>query len=304
MSPKKPTPILLLKTKSSPKDPYEELFSSSGDFKPIFVPVLQHRYIQQDEVKGYILQNEVANAQAIRYGEESTSRFGGLIITSQRAVEALAAVLEDLKESNPDAVATFLSQTLIYVVGPATRNALVNLGFSAMNVVGEESGNGASLADYIIDDYNSTKDLLFLVGETHGTVIPHRLRDKEPRVDVEELVVYKTGTRDEFEAEFRSVLSGLDEETAKEEEVEGQVEERWVVIFSPAGTDAALRVIAEKEKEVKNVKYKVCTIGPTTKDYMREAFKRTPDAMAKSPSPEGLLEGITKKIRVVEEVVV
>ena len=39
-------PILLLKTKSIPKDTYEELFLTldNGRYAPVFVPVLEHRF--------------------------------------------------------------------------------------------------------------------------------------------------------------------------------------------------------------------------------------------------------------------
>lgn len=89
-------PVLLLKTKSSPGDAYEELFSSpaAGDgfnFKPEFLPVLEHRF----EGKGLNRVRQLLKSKAI--GAKDTCPYGGLIFTSQRAVEAFARVIEDAR---------------------------------------------------------------------------------------------------------------------------------------------------------------------------------------------------------------
>ena len=36
----------------------------------------------------------------------------------------------------------------------------------------------------------------------------------------------------------------------------------------------------------------IATIGPTTRDYLRQEFGFTPDVCADKPSPEGIAEGI------------
>jgi uroporphyrinogen-III synthase len=95
-------PILLLKTKSTPIDTYEELFSSSPvpssgsdeartSFSPQFVPVLQHR-LEEPGVNA--LRDHLQN-QSISPREDST--YGGLIFTSQRAVEAFAKTVDEGK---------------------------------------------------------------------------------------------------------------------------------------------------------------------------------------------------------------
>ncbi|KAK6524171.1 hypothetical protein TWF694_005831 [Orbilia ellipsospora] len=314
-------PVLLLKTKSSPTDPYDTLFSSTGEYDPIFIPVLQHHPVNDDIVRSYILDGAISSTPRNDSSSSSSegSKFGGLIITSQRAVEALGTLLDELKQSHETLISTFLSTTIIYVVGPATRKALANLGFSLDNILGSDSGNGLALADFIISEYNSDKDLLFLTGETHSTTIPSRIPEKlkelkNIEMKVEEVVVYKTGVMEEFEDEFRGWLDKLDqtpaaqttnqpsrdEGTQNEGEEEGK-EERWIVVFSPTGTEAALKVLNEREGG--KVEYKICTIGPTTKDFLWQAFKRKPDAMAKTPSPEGLLEAVKYGSRMSFEVV-
>jgi uroporphyrinogen-III synthase len=80
------TPILLLKTKSTPHDGYEEFFSAHG-YNPAFVPVLEHHFHQTNlhTVKDLFTSGSL-NAGPRR-------KYGGLIFTSQRAVEGFARLV-------------------------------------------------------------------------------------------------------------------------------------------------------------------------------------------------------------------
>lgn len=88
-------PILLLKTKSTPHDGYEEYFSTvkgkdgKQSFEPAFVPVLEHQF--QEEaltiVRSLVERKEIS--------KNADATYGGLIFTSQRAVEAFAKVMDD-----------------------------------------------------------------------------------------------------------------------------------------------------------------------------------------------------------------
>jgi uroporphyrinogen-III synthase len=78
-------PILLLKTKSTPHDGYEEYFSAKvkdekWSYEPAFVPVLEHRFQEEalGTVRGLLEKKEISNKPETKYG--------GLIFTSQRAV--------------------------------------------------------------------------------------------------------------------------------------------------------------------------------------------------------------------------
>lgn len=92
-------PVLLLKTKSSPSDAYEDIFSIPNDgfpsFEPIFVPVLQHRF-EDDGMQQFekLLRERRINRSA-------DSAYGGLIFTSQRAVEAFAKLVDEGKGPRP-----------------------------------------------------------------------------------------------------------------------------------------------------------------------------------------------------------
>lgn len=83
------TPVFLLKTRSI-NDAYEEQLSAVKDciqFEPVFVPVLEHKLLEEEmEYVRDLLMNK-------RIGEDS--KYGGMIFTSQRAVEAFAKLVEE-----------------------------------------------------------------------------------------------------------------------------------------------------------------------------------------------------------------
>jgi hypothetical protein len=94
-------PIILLKTKLHPTDPYHDKFSAQTFpcFDPIFVPVLQHKPINLDRLTQLIASHNISSTNA-------AAEYSGLIITSQRAVEAISVVLAKLsgpphQEGNP-----------------------------------------------------------------------------------------------------------------------------------------------------------------------------------------------------------
>lgn len=79
-------PILLLKTKSTPDDAYAEFFSTHG-YNPLFIPVLEHNFNEHnlETVKRLFETGELDSGPGRKYG--------GLIFTSQRAVEGFGRVL-------------------------------------------------------------------------------------------------------------------------------------------------------------------------------------------------------------------
>lgn len=91
-------PILLLKTKSTPNDGYEERFSAVQEdglqFDPTFVPVLEHQFLDQGlNVVKHLLQTK-------QIGKEAGKKYGGMIFTSQRAVEAFTRLVDEGKGAN------------------------------------------------------------------------------------------------------------------------------------------------------------------------------------------------------------
>jgi len=74
---------VLLKTKSGPKDPYDIAFRGKTPLVPVFVPVLVHQQVNESQLRN-ILQ------------DEPHERYAALIVTSQRAVEALNNAMSEL----------------------------------------------------------------------------------------------------------------------------------------------------------------------------------------------------------------
>ncbi|MCJ1341421.1 hypothetical protein MMC09_006717 [Bachmanniomyces sp. S44760] len=301
-------PIYLLKTRSRPRDGYFEHFfdpaplpPSTADaepahvstYNPVFVPVLQHNYNQSslEILRSLLLSCAFISTPAADAAAAATAsgpptnlppdsigkKYGGLILTSQRAVEALAQVIESLETPLPDSDITstntntisHLRQTLripFYTVGPATSRALESLRnttFPHSEVLGAETGNGEALAGFILRHYNrlweddglmqigegAKPPLLFLVGEQRRDVIPRMLmasdKDEAKRITVEEMVVYETGVMDSFAGEFERVLDGTAEHMEAHQWGESAVSTlpRWVCVFSPTGCEAMLRVL-------------------------------------------------------------
>jgi uroporphyrinogen-III synthase len=89
-SPPHRIPVVLLKTKSTPGDSYEECFSSEP-FTPTFVPVLEHRPNVQnlDFIRSLLLGGKL--------GRDHNAKYGGMIFTSQRAVEGFARVVDEVE---------------------------------------------------------------------------------------------------------------------------------------------------------------------------------------------------------------
>ncbi|KAL8375767.1 hypothetical protein RB595_007067 [Gaeumannomyces hyphopodioides] len=287
-------PIFLLKTKSSPGDAYEEQFSKPLDgvvFEPEFVPVLEHRFLDagMDRVRSLLRGSKIGTAPE--------SEYGGLVFTSQRAVEAFAKLVEEAGSGRDGW--PHLQDVPVYSVGPATTRALRAVAQQpGLQVYGEHTGNGETLAPFILDHYGdwyqgrATKPpLLFLVGEQRRDVIPRVLMDDglapDRRVRVDEVVVYGTVVMASFEHDLAARLARVEEKGRRE---------LWAVVFSPTGCDSILRGLgllgaAGSGSDSRRL---VATIGPTTKAFLQTSFGFEPDVCASMPSPEGVWAGISK----------
>ncbi|OQO01808.1 hypothetical protein B0A48_12281 [Cryoendolithus antarcticus] len=311
------SPIYLLKTRSSPSDAYESHFTntSSGKQVPIFVPVLEHVF--RDDALRTLRRH--AERFAFAGGSPATKRqiatnnpakkYGGIIFTSQRAVDAFAIVVSKLDPSKLEAM--FDKEMPLYVVGPATATGVKSLGLPCA-VLGEETGSGEVLAKFILEHQRTLArnvthlegrrlPLLFLVGEQRRDIIAKSLSAEtlplSERTQVIELIVYETGEMATFEESFSMLL----QQAAKQ-----KVKEQWVVVFSPQGCEAmltSLKWLDESTGRFSQAKRNasqckgwigVATIGPTTRDYLKGAFAFNPDVCAESPTPVGVSEGINR----------
>jgi uroporphyrinogen-III synthase len=264
--------ILLLKTPSTPTDAYGPLFATRG-FSPLYIPVLSHTFSAAG----------LDRLRSVLAKPETRSEFGGLIFTSQRAVEGFLDLFGHASNAPGAASEHGLDkQDLprlgvppdwpVYVVGPATYTALTTtpsspLRMSAERVLGKETGNGDVLAEYIVQDYlprcsssatdlakSSVKRLLFLVGEKRRDIIPNRL-DKAG-IPHEDLELYATTENAEFPAaiqrELSRLLPTLTLQTEDALQIQAKSKERrqiWIVVFSPQGCGAMLQAVQDLEKQ-------------------------------------------------------
>lgn len=295
-------PVILLKTKSTPHDGYEDYFASAeeGRYSPAFAPVLEHQFRKESlkEIAGIYRHGDLGLSPK---PDGESPKYGGIIFTSQRAVEAITQVINTLRLFG--ATNALLPQDIpFYVVGPATARGLQALELDSP-IVGEECGNGETLAAYILDHYNELyaekkatlgrkPALLFLVGKQRRDIIPKTLDDANleegRRITVDELVVYETTEMKSFKSDFtemyvRNVVDGC--------------MSQWVVVFSPTGCKAMLESLGLLDATTGKYKSKprrpfIATIGPTTRDFLVREFDFQPDVCAEKPSPEGVGESI------------
>ena len=292
--------IIFLKTKSKPDDAYEHYFCTTATriWTPLFIHVLDHEFnkivlrrLEDNITRGAFCQ---PSAQGVASSLESSKHYDGLIFTSQRAVEAFSSVVtylqDDCARRGEDTSLSHLLPTSLplYVVGPATARGLRALNL-ACNVLGEETGNADALASFILDNHNSARNLLFLVGEKRRDVIPTILSSDElgdRKFSIEEWVTYETTEAGSFPSDFRVAVEPL----------LGKGENHWVVVFSPTGCKAVLETLElvgkEWESDGRGRNIKIITIGPTTRDYLIDHFGFEPDACATRPSPEGIAQAI------------
>ena len=284
---------ILLKTKSSPIDPYDTAFRCKTPFIPVFIPVLQHARVNTQELRN-ILEHE------------PDKQYTALIVTSQRAVEALGDAMAHLSGNNPPPARPRtrwserglveqlreLRGMMVYTVGPATAIAMTKLEFST--ICGADTGNGMALANLIVQTFRREPEedgkekeeatlpprlpLLFLVGDKRRDVIPKRLAGEG--IPLEELVVYETTVAPTFETDLDRVLA---------ESKDGDIE--WVIFFSPMGAEIALRQLDKLPRKVR-----VGTIGPTTAEYLRKEWGITPDMVSKKPEPISMVQGILEHV--------
>lgn len=223
-------------------DPYEEAFRDAG-YEPVSVPVLRFTFVNQ---------------ALLRANLERPAAYGGLLLTSPRAAEALAEALSWL----PSETVRWHARR-VFAVGPATAAVLREAGFAPE---GEGSGTADMLADYITrQEFDGP--LLFLCGNRRRDVLPDRLR--AAGVPLDELCVYETHLRDGLDlTSFRPPF--------------------WAAFFSPSGVEAVQRAGGFAAGAVR-----CAAIGLTTAEALAQAGQ-PPVAVAADPTPEALVAAVLR----------
>lgn len=229
--------VVLLRQADETDDRYERALCERG-FRARSVPVLSFRY---------------PNQTALRARLATPGRYAGLIVTSPRAVRAVA----EAGEASPTWADWTHKPT--YAVGPKTASALRALG---CHPTGQQAGRGAALGAVIAKANNP---YLFVCGNRRRDDLPNTLR--QAGTPFEELVVYETVLRSDLN-------------------LPSPAEGDWLVFFSPSGTQAVNSYAPEQMQG-----YRLAAIGPTTADALRD-LGLVPQAVASEPSPAALVAAV------------
>ena len=185
--------------------------------------------------------------------------YAGVICTSPRASRLLADALNENKE-----LGKAWKGVRAYVTGERTAAPLSAAG---LETFGMHSGGAAELARCIEADFSALMDrpLLLLSGTSRRDELPQALR--RLGLPFVEQHIYESRVRADLD-------------------LAGHEEPAWVVFFSPKGVDAIYSIWPSSWDRVKKA-----AIGETTAGAIRSAGWKV-DAVASTPTPEGLLEAL------------
>ncbi|MEX1054535.1 MAG: uroporphyrinogen-III synthase, partial [Rhodothermales bacterium] len=153
-------PLVYLFRSREDRDPYEQMLEAEG---------YEARSIS-------VLQFELLNDESLRRTLERPKDYDGMVLTSPRAVDALAEAISWLPSEN-----MLWHAKAVFAIGPRTAEAARAIGFEP---VGEDSGSAENLAAYI-SRRHLERPLLFLSGDHRRDTLPDVL--KEAGIGVEEV---------------------------------------------------------------------------------------------------------------------
>ena len=241
--------IVLLR-RARADDPYVAAFAEAG-WRAVCVPALAFTYPHQ---------------AALRARLADAAGYAGLVITSPRAVEALARALDAL----PAAARAAWAQRPAYAVGPRTAARLRALGLAP---TGADAGTAAALATRIASARIAcaasadapARPLLFLAGNRRRDDLPDGLR--AAGVSFEEVTAYVTTVRDDL----------------------ALPPARWLAFFSPSGLEAVQA--SGSASGGASGERRHATLGPTTAAALRAAGLAV-HAVADVPTPAALARAV------------
>lgn len=246
--------VLFLKNQTVPRDLYEEVFTECG-FLTQFIPLLDHIHAESSFITSYLT------------SDEFIKETDALIITSQRAVEALSDAMEKISQEQRSRI---LSKKA-FTVGPATQKVLEALGFTKLGG-GDNAGNGAILSEIILKDLEPHQKVTFFTGETRRDIIPRKLLSKG--YNLKEVVIYRTVEKPQIVERFTQAFN--------------QLHPKWIIFFSPQGTQDIVEFL--KVSPLRDA-FKIASIGPTTETYLLDNGIK-PNLVSEKPEASSLLMGI------------
>ncbi|XP_067389448.1 uroporphyrinogen-III synthase [Emydura macquarii macquarii] len=258
--------VLLLKDpkdRDSGPDPYIKELGLYG-FEAVLIPVLSFEFV---------------SLQSFFVKLSHPDRYGGLIFTSPRAVEAAKLCLEENSKNEAwrNSLIEKWNTKSVYVVGKATASLVEEIGLAPQ---GEKCGNSEKLATYICArETPNSSPLLFPCGSLKREVLSTILKEKG--ISLESLTVYQTAEHPSLQESLKNYFTQ-------------QGIPASITFFSPSGVRFCLQHIQKFSGDLIN-QIKFAAIGPTTAEAM-EAEGILVSCTAKNPTPEDLAAGIKKAL--------
>ncbi|XP_072768831.1 uroporphyrinogen-III synthase [Nerophis lumbriciformis] len=257
--------VLLLKEPrdgDSGPDPYIKELASHG-LKATLFPVLSFKFVSLNTLSDKLFQPE---------------KYGGLIFTSPRAVEAVKMCMEERKEEWSSSVRDKWNTKSVYVVGKATAALVCGIG---LNPLGKDTGTAEVLSRVIIErEDTNIPPLFFPCGSIKREVLPTALR--EHGFPLETLTVYQTGEHPHVE---KNLCNHFAEQGLPAS----------IAFFSPSGVKFSLETVRRLAGE-QLAQIKFAAIGPTTRDAML-AEGLSVSCTAEKPTPEHLAAAMSKALK-------
>jgi uroporphyrinogen-III synthase len=252
--------VILFK-KQDINDEYNELFLKN-DYIAEFIPVLDHKSNNVEIIKNILLQ-----------GPEYYN-YTGLILTSQRSVQAMKEAL-DVIGHLPQHISSEWNELCMYIVGPQTAKCLLEL--SLFNNDKKHpwiiAPRASELTPLIINDQHNKK-LLFLAGDKRRDFIPTELTNANIKFD--EVQSYITCPHNDLSKNIQNLPFS-----------------DWIIYFSPSGLKFILSSIDTSTKQkFLATSVNIAAIGPTTADYILEQYNHPPNVMADHPDAHHLIQAI------------
>ncbi|KAF8206552.1 tetrapyrrole biosynthesis, uroporphyrinogen III synthase, partial [Mycena galopus ATCC 62051] len=231
--------VLFLRAPSEAPDRYESTFSGAG-YRSSSVPVLE---------------TVVVNLEALTNTVRSTPQYGGVIVTSGRAAEVWARVVDALEdEQSIQESDSRWSSTPFYVVGKSTASSLKAI--QILEIIAAVQ----------------LKPFLYLTGDKNRDALPQILRGGD--VELTPLQVYRTQGSSTFPDDLKLALESLSHQHA---------DIWWIVFFAPSAAEFVTPFLRPA---------RVASIGPTTSAFLQDKLNMAVHAVALKPAAENLLEAI------------
>lgn len=256
--------VLLLKSKNE-DDMYEKLLREHG-YEPVFIPVLSFEFTNKVELMARL---------------ENPDIHGGLIFTSQRAVDAVCHCITDAKLERKWRISLREKwmKLPVFVTGKATANR-VRERIKLSEIHGEASGNAESLASIILQKLprDFSKALLFPCANIKKETLPGILEKEGYCLHC--VTAYCTRAD-------RNLVASLEGRFGKGRDVEEAPS--GIVFFSPSGVTFSCDALKQTIPSFHKIKF--IAIGQATSQGLQDHGLLV-SGVALKPNPPSLVKVI------------